>query len=137
MTAMERAIEQFAAMGAANRAWDAKLAGDARYQFLLSVAAENRITFEEEGSFAGVAAYNTSSRSSRRRRAMLLAQVRQAKLFDGCQCFGKYRDRITYCRRLERLDVASAECAKPLPSPTPAQEAKLVAAVALWRGKAA
>ncbi len=108
MTAMERAIEQFTAIGAANRAWATVLATDSRYQFLLSEAAANRIGFEEEGSFAGVAGYHSTARPHRRRRAMVLAQVRKARLFNGCQCLAKYRDEITRCRRMERLAASLA-----------------------------
>jgi hypothetical protein len=112
MNALARAEAQIAAIGKANSAWDARLANDARYRYLLSVAVENRIGFHEEDSFAGVASYHSSPRSPRRRRAILLAHCRRAKLYNGASIPERDMLEIIRCRRFEHFDVNLAVMAK-------------------------
>lgn len=103
--AMQRAEQMFDAMGAANRAWNAVLASDARYQFLLSTAKANRADVANAEEAA--AHFNTGA-PWRRERAMTLAQLRKAFLFNGYRGVGAKLGHLRNCRREEKAAELNA-----------------------------
>lgn len=103
--AMQRAEQMFDAMGAANRAWAATLASDARYQFLLNAAKANRADVANAEEAAEH--FNTGA-PWRRERAKTLAQLRKAFLFNGYRGIEAKLRHLRNCRREEKAADAAA-----------------------------
>ncbi len=117
MNALDRALQQIA-IGQAEQAFKAALAADVRHQFLIETAQANRVDFDERHYGAAgrehLFQHMASAAPWRRQRASTLALIRRAKLFDGCQCFAKYRAELTRCRREEKHAAGMAVCAANL-----------------------
>lgn len=114
MDVLARAMAQIAAIGEAERAFAALLAGDRRYQFLIETARENAVEFHEEdygwGGFDRIANYHQSFKAYRRQRALKLAHIRKAYLFNGCRCFEKYDATLRDWRKEEQHRTGISRC---------------------------
>jgi hypothetical protein len=116
-TEMQRAEQMFDAIGAANRAWEAVLAADARYQFLLSTAKANRA---DVANAEEAAVHFSTGAPWRRERAMTLAQLRKAFLYNGYRGIGAKLRHLRNCRREEKAAAIDAQFLAAVASLAPA-----------------
>ncbi len=137
MNAMDRAISQKEAIGAAARIWEAALAMDSRYQFLLRTAKEAGIKPSDRiDQMDYLVEHMNTGAPYRRRRAVTLLQLRKAYLFNGHRGIVKALPELRRLRANERLNdslsVMAAEHAAGFVGTVPVVAG---AAIVEWEGE--
>lgn len=105
--ALSQALEQIEAIGASERAYQARLAADRRYQFLLATSVATRVEFSDSdygrAGFARIVSHQGSAAQLRHKRAVELMLARKLKLFNGSR--EKAKERLANCADLRAIEI--------------------------------